>query len=175
MDLSFNCPFLSGWRLLTVVKENWSLVCVFFWRLGVTQCLPMMKPMMYPLSQSLIGFYKRWVFFAWHLWAKVELSKNVGWKPQGGWTCIQLYFFCLFLQIHMFFFHAWLAFHSGVALHPSHLLIFHLIYLTFCCFLLLFPASPFTHGLCCRRLGRAGGKETSSNQCVEWISFEDSF
>lgn len=104
MDLSFNCPFLSGWRLLTVVKENWSLVCVFFWRLGVTQCLPMMKPMMYPLSQSLIGFYKRWVFFAWHLWAKVELSKNVGWKPQGGWTCIQLYFF-LFVSAdsHVFF------------------------------------------------------------------------
>lgn len=95
---------------------------------------------------------------------RLSSLKNVEWgrgRLGGGGSCthmsglssfIYLLFVFFFSQIHMFFFHAWLAFHS--VCHwcwqdsPHHLstlhftCFFHLIYLPFCCLLPLFPASP---------------------------------
>lgn len=123
---------------------------------------------------------------------RLSSLKNVEWGGGGGmagWTHmsgLSGFIYCLSPppspQIQMFFFHAWLAFHS--VCHwccqdsPHHLSTLH-----FTCFFIWFISLsvasflcflPLLCGLSCS-LSSAGGRETSSNQCVEWISFEDSF
>lgn len=93
-------------------RELKPIVCVFSWSLGVIQFLPMMKSMMCTLSVP-IRVLHHLVLFAWHLLGKADLSKNTG---SNLWLeAFQLYFFACFLQVHIFF-HARLAFYSGVAL-----------------------------------------------------------
>ena len=176
------------------------LLC-YFWRPGVDS-MPSHDEASgaSPRSASNRVFYNGWVFSAWHLQVKAELSKSVGWKPRGGWTacrCSSAVFSssmpCVF-PFPPLWSHSMFSSMLDRRLTPvcrrcrqdstNHLFTLHISWFTIwfislsVAFLLLFPLSlslSFHPWPVLQEARRAGGNKTSSNQCVEWISFEDAF